>query len=415
MPLVLSIKSRHNLFVTQKIPFTDPVLLALLSELLKEEKLPALDRWFQRKAKFSHWSAEKSFILWRKLCQCMTLAQYAAFQLQKNALPFPGEDLWPFLQRALKGHESFWIRTALQDTFGNTENKLLASGIPFWLQTEWKSRIELSQWSEDQQEKFLQTQTEAPPLYLRFHPSERGAAAKMEFQRGGELTEILPDIYLFEGKLSVFETLAWKNGSVEIQDAASQAVLINLDLKPGNRVWDVCAGRGGKTLAAASYLQEKGVLWATDISSEKLEALKQRAKKAQWSNIRIKLWDGNGVPDFGPEVANRKGFDKVIVDAPCSASGTWRRDPEGRYRIKPAYLKELHQHQSRLIRLGWQALKPGGRLLYVTCSWLVSENEEVVNDFVRKSNAELIRQEILGLPDFDANTMFYALLEKPHA
>lgn len=398
--------------MTQKIPFTDPVLAKLLATLLKEENLPAMDRWFQQYSRSHRWSPEASARWWKSLGACLRSAQYAAFQIQ-NSLPFPGENLWPFLQRVLTGQEAFWIRTALQPPETGTQEKhFLLAGIPFWLKQEWLTRVEVSSWTKAQQESFLFHQHQSPPLYVRFLPGDRGETAKRELGAEGRLSELFGGIYQFEGRKSLFETQAWKYGGVEIQDASSQALLLNLDLKPGNRVWDVCAGQGGKTLAMAGYLMDRGMIAATDIYGHKLEALKLRARKARWSNIRTKLWSGTEVPDFGIEVNRRQGFDKVLVDAPCSASGTWRRDPEGRYRLRPGSIKELHLHQARLIRLGWRGLRPGGRLLYSTCSWLVSENEDIVKDFCRETGADLIRQDLIGLPDLDANTMFYALLEK---
>ena len=151
---------------------------------------------------------------------------------------------------------------------------------------------------------------------------------------------------------------------------------------------------------------------ATDVSEGKLKVLKERVRRSGWQNIRLLAWDGESLPDFGPEMASRGGFDRVIVDAPCSATGTWRRDPEARYRLFPRSLTELSRHQERLLRLGWAALKPGGRIAYVTCSWLTSEDEDIVAGFVAETGAVLVHQGLLGLPAFDANTEFTAVLEK---
>lgn len=398
--------------MTQKIPFTDPILSRLLIALLHEDQLPALDRWFPQKARAGRWSADTSARLWQQLGACLRSAQFAAFQLQ-NSRPFPGEELWPFLQRVLKDQIPFWIRTALQPPEkGVREEDFLRAGFPFWLRREWLKRVEISRWTGEHQESFLFHQHLPPPLYVRFLPGARGETAQRELGAVGRLSELFAGIYQFEGRKSLYQTQGWKNGGVEIQDASSQAVLLNFDLRPGLRIWDVCAGQGGKTLAMAGFLLDKGVIWATDIYADKLDTLKQRAKKAQWSNIRTKVWSGSEVPDFGIEIHRRKGFDRVLVDAPCSASGTWRRDPEGRYRLKPATLKDLNRHQARLVRLGWEALRPGGRLLYVTCSWITSENEDVVDNFVKETGAGLIRQDLVGLPDLDSNTLFFALLEK---
>jgi len=164
-------------------------------------------------------------------------------------------------------------------------------------------------------------------------------------------------------------------------------------------------------LLAAAELRGKGAVFATDVSEGKLRSIKERVRRSGWQNIRLLGWDGEELPEFGAEL--RQGFDRVIVDAPCTASGTWRRDPDGRYRVTPSGLAELNRHQARLLRLGWKALKPGGRLAYVTCSWLPRENETVVDAFAAETGARVLHQDLLGLPSFDANTLYSAILEKP--
>jgi len=358
---------------------SDSHLTALLTALLSEEALPPVDRWFSRLAKENRWSLGTQKALWdalrRALCRGFSL------------LDRPNEEHteWRGFRRVMRGRAEEWTQAASGEA--PTRPSLAEAGIPPWWKSDWDERVRRSSWTEDEQRRFLTAQETAAPVYAREH--ERTVLASQ-----------IPDAFSRA-----------REGEIEIQDAASQISLAGLELRPGMRVWDVCAGRGGKTLLAASELRGKGAVLATDISEGRLNALKERVRRSGWQNIRILSWDGETPPAFGAEL--KQGFDRVVVDAPCTASGTWRRDPEGRYRVTPKSLAELIRHQTRLLRLGWTALKPGGRLAYVTCSWLPVENEDVVEAFVRESGAALIRQELLGLPAFDANTVYSAILEKP--
>ena len=290
---------------------------------------------------------------------------------------------------------------------------LPAAGFPGWLKGALDSRVRLSSWSADQLSLFLEAQETSAPVHVRFRYGSEGEACARRWKDAKKIepSEVV-GIFQFSGTRGIEGNDDWNRGLVEIQDAASQLSLVRLELRPGHRVWDVCAGQGGKTLLAAHELRGKGALVATDVAEGKLKTLKDRVRRSGWQNIRLSLWDGEQLPDFGVEVNSRGGFDRVFVDAPCSASGTWRRDPDGRFRLSPRALNELSKHQSRLLRLGWAGLRAGGRLAYITCSWLPSENEEIIESFLVETGARLLHQELLGLPLFDANTLYVATMEK---
>ena len=381
---------------------TDPRLTELLASLLSEERLPPVDRWFSRIAKERRWPAQEQKRLWdglrTALCRGLALAGAS------------GPTEWSGFRVVLRGRAREWAELA--DRAGPA-GTLAEAGIPGWWKPQWDERKTRSAWTDAQAESFLEKQRLPAPVYVRFRWGAEGDAARLKWERSGMVAGAIEGIPRLETTAGVESTEEWRRGLVEIQDAASQLSLRHLALRPGQRVWDVCAGRGGKTLQAAGELRGKGALFATDISEGKLAALKDRLKRSAWQNVRLGSWNGETLPDFGPE--RKQGFDRVIVDVPCTASGTWRRDPEGRYRVTPATLKELERHQTRLLRLGWSALSPGGRLAYVTCSWLPAENEAVVEAFVRESGAAVVVQELLGLPSFDASTVYSAILEKPRS
>ncbi|MDF1736206.1 MAG: RsmB/NOP family class I SAM-dependent RNA methyltransferase [Minwuia sp.] len=171
-----------------------------------------------------------------------------------------------------------------------------------------------------------------------------------------------------------------QDGTIEIQDAGSQLVAALVGVEPGQQVADFCAGAGGKTLAMGARMENRGELHALDVDVRRLERLRTRATRAGLRNVQSRRIDPEG--DLPEELVGR--MDWVLVDAPCSGSGTWRRQPEQRWRLDPA---RLEQHQLRQIQIAARAarlLQPGGLLIYVTCSILRAENEIVITELLRQ-------------------------------
>ncbi|MFY9286870.1 MAG: RsmB/NOP family class I SAM-dependent RNA methyltransferase [Alphaproteobacteria bacterium] len=171
-----------------------------------------------------------------------------------------------------------------------------------------------------------------------------------------------------------------KNGFVEIQDEGSQLVALLVDAKPGHRVVDFCAGAGGKTLAIAAQMKNKGKIIACDVLEKRLKRSTERFRRAGLHNIEVKpLKD-----ERDPWVKKHKGdFDRVLVDAPCSGVGTWRRNPDARWRSLGPGLENLLPLQASILESASRLVKAkGGRLIYATCSMLPEENEEQVEKFL---------------------------------
>ncbi|MGE3478655.1 MAG: RsmB/NOP family class I SAM-dependent RNA methyltransferase [Dongiaceae bacterium] len=166
-----------------------------------------------------------------------------------------------------------------------------------------------------------------------------------------------------------------KDGKLEIQDESSQIAAILLDVKSGQRVLDLCAGAGGKSLALASLMNGRGRIAATDVDAKRLANAKARIKRSGAQNIELRQIEG--LEDKWLK-RQEKTFDRVLVDAPCSGSGTWRRNPDARFRYKQEDIERLKQTQIALLRAALPLLKKGGYLIYATCSLLREENEEVV-------------------------------------
>ena len=199
----------------------------------------------------------------------------------------------------------------------------------------------------------------------------------------------------------------------EIQDLASQHIGESIEVKGKQSVWDCCAGGGGKTMQIAAQLRNKGVIYASDIREFKLEEVKKRAKRAQFFNVRCLPWKGETLPPFQNEIQIKGGFDWVLVDAPCSSSGTWRRNPDAKYRIQCESISELNILQLQILSKASEAVVPGGRLVYSTCSWICEENEWLVESFLKAyPQFKLLQQNLLGSPKENADTMFRAVMEK---
>jgi 16S rRNA (cytosine967-C5)-methyltransferase len=180
------------------------------------------------------------------------------------------------------------------------------------------------------------------------------------------------------------KTALFAAGAFELQDEASQIAALLVDAKPGMRVLDLAAGAGGKSLAIAAQMQNKGEIVASDIDTGRLAQIAERARRA-------------GVTIILPlaHIRRREGiemFDRVLVDAPCSGTGTWRRQPELRWRLRPERLEVLKKVQAQLLDDGARHTKLGGRLIYATCSILPSENEDQIAAFLQRHSDFTIYQ-----------------------
>ena len=170
-----------------------------------------------------------------------------------------------------------------------------------------------------------------------------------------------------------------KTGEAEIQDEGSQLVAMLVDARPGERVVDFCAGAGGKTLAIATQMANKGVVIACDVSEKRLKRAAERFRGAGLHNIQTRLLTS----ERDKWVKRHKGgFDRVLVDAPCSGTGTWRRNPDARWRAEDVGLEGLVTLQAGILDSAARLVKPGGRLVYATCSLLPEENEAQVEAFL---------------------------------
>lgn len=199
-----------------------------------------------------------------------------------------------------------------------------------------------------------------------------------------------------QNKAYLSRTKAFKKGWVEIQDEGSQMIANLCDVKAGMQVVDYCAGGGGKTLALASAMQRKGRIVAMDNDAKRLERGRRRYKKAQLADIiEVRCLADEKTRKW---VKRQKGkFDVVLTDVPCSGTGTWRRNPDMRWRHIGPSVDELTAVQADILERASKLVKPGGRLVYATCSLLPQENEEQVTAFLKDN------------PDFELQPLDSAL------
>jgi 16S rRNA (cytosine967-C5)-methyltransferase len=208
-------------------------------------------------------------------------------------------------------------------------------------------------------------------------------AAMLALAREGlpaQLTPYSPWGLRLAGRQSVTQGKAFQDGLVEIQDEGSQLIALLVDAQPGMRVVDFCAGAGGKTLAIAMTMGNKGHIVACDVSAPRLDGAIKRLRRAGVHNVESHLLAAG---DKWVKRQEQK-FDRVLVDAPCTGTGTWRRNPDARLRLREEDLNELIVKQGAILDQAQKLTKPGGKLVYATCSLLNDENEAQVEAFLAK-------------------------------
>ncbi len=180
-------------------------------------------------------------------------------------------------------------------------------------------------------------------------------------------------------RLPIFTLELFRNGWFEMQDEGSQIVSLLVDAKPGDKVIDFCAGAGGKTLGIAARMENKGRLLAWDVNEKRLNQIKKRLARAGVDNVLLHVLD-SAQDAFIKR--HKETADWVLVDAPCSGSGTWRRNPDLKWRLNPQDLKEVKDLQQEILAGAARTVKPGGKLVYATCSLFEEENEEQAKAFL---------------------------------
>ena len=322
-----------------------------------------------------HALAETTYTVLRQRLLFQHLAQSGGGPLERRLAALAWQGSETSLRSALAPQEQAWLAEVSAVDRATLPDKL-RHNLPDWLAGALREQLGDDFWP------LVQSLGDPAPLDLRVNTVKakrddvRNAlvAARM----AAEDTPFSPWGLRLQGKPAVNKLDLFTQGAIEVQDEGSQLLALLTDPKRGEMVVDFCAGAGGKTLALGALMRNTGRLYAFDVSGHRLEALKPRLARSGLSNVhpaqiaherddRIKRLSGK--------------IDRVLIDAPCSGLGTLRRNPDLKWRQSPKSVEELQVKQAAILAGAARLLKPGGRLVYATCSLLAAENEVIADAF----------------------------------
>jgi 16S rRNA (cytosine967-C5)-methyltransferase len=301
--------------------------------------------------------------------------------------PYDREDLWRMFAvwavlrgypipdwRQLEGTPQRKIKGRFDEL---SKVRSLRESIPDWMDELGVKELGEAVWSKE-----IAAQNKQAQVILRVNTlkttKQKLRAILMDSNIETEYLNDQHDALVLKERANVFLTDAFKEGMFEVQDASSQLVAPLLDVQPGMRVVDACAGAGGKTLHMASLMQNKGQLIAMDLYESKLKQLKLRAKRNGAFNIEYRIIDSTKVIKKLHEKA-----DRVLIDAPCSGLGVLKRNPDSKWKLQPEFIENIKKVQKEVLENYSKMVKPGGKLVYATCSVLPSENQEQIGSFLK--------------------------------
>ena len=280
-----------------------------------------------------------------------------------------------FLMGALNKQEAAWLE-ACEAVKPADLMERHCHNLPEWLVEPLKAQVGEGFWP------LVERMNGGAPLDLRVNTfTDKRADVQHELQLAGikaENTPFSPWGLRIDGKPALSQLDAFARGAIEVQDEGSQLLALLLDAKRGEMVVDFCAGAGGKTLAIGAAMRSTGRLYAFDVSAHRLESLKPRLARSKLSNVHP-----SAIAHERDERVKRLSgkIDRVLVDAPCSGLGTLRRNPDLKWRQSPKAVQELTEKQTSILASAARMVKPGGRLVYATCSVLPEENEAIAQAF----------------------------------
>ncbi|PCI29886.1 MAG: hypothetical protein COB67_02965 [SAR324 cluster bacterium] len=260
-----------------------------------------------------------------------------------------------------------------------------------------------------------------PHLWIRLLDAQNQSFPKFLDKKGINYSAhpTLKNALAVHAPVNLHESMDFKKGKLEVQDLSSQIIGLICKPQPGENWWDVCSGSGGKALHLAALMNGTGKIYATDIRHQALKECAKRMKRAAWKNITPQVWDGQKLPEALP------ALDGILVDAPCSCSGTWRRSPDIRWSLSKEKVLEFAELQFNILKQVAPVLPAGKTLVYATCSILPEENEQVIARFLKEFpeycllpmthplTGDITTEGLYLLPpEVDGNGMFVAALTK---
>ena len=342
----------------------------VIQQLLKRDK-----RWGSRDRGFV---AETTYdiVRWKRL--------YA--EIANVNEPFSRDDMWRLFAvwATLKGIKlpdwKYFESTPTRKIKGKFDElskiRKFRESIPDWIDQQGVKELGEDLWSKE-----LAALNKQAEVVLRVNTLKTNKKdLQLKLQSEDIETDFLPNhphALKLKERSNVFITEAFKNGWFEVQDASSQLVAAFLDVKPGMKVVDTCAGAGGKTLHLTSLMENKGQIVAMDIYESKLKKLKVRARRNGAHNIDLKIIDSTK-----PIKKLYNKADRVLIDAPCSGLGVLRRNPDAKWKLQPEFIDDIKKTQQDILQQYSRMVKSGGKLVYATCSVLPSENQEQIEKFL---------------------------------
>lgn len=251
---------------------------------------------------------------------------------------------------------------------------------PLWLARQW-----LDQLGPEETAQLAEAASCPPPLTLRVNTLKTSRADFLQLLTGNSIIaepcRFAPDGVIIGGRQQITGLPGFQEGLFAVQDEASQLASFLLGVRPGDGVWDCCAAPGGKTTHLAQQMGNRGMLTATDISARKLPLIEESAAR-----LGINIIKTATANLLHPQTLPTVQFDRILLDAPCSGLGVIRRNPEAKWRLTPDDLPRLAASQGAMLENAFRLLKPGGVLLYSTCSTTPMENEAIVHGFISDRN-----------------------------
>ncbi|MBC7941483.1 MAG: RsmB/NOP family class I SAM-dependent RNA methyltransferase [Chitinophagaceae bacterium] len=331
-----------------------------------------------------HTLAETTYSVLRQRLLFQHLAQSGSGPLERRlaVLGWQGGDA--SLHAALAPQEQTWLAEVDKIDRASLPEKL-RHNLPDWLAGPLHEQLGNDFWP------LVQALLQAAPLDLRVNAvkTKRDEVQKALLEAGiaAEPTPFSPWGLRLHGKPALNQLDLFTSGAMEVQDEGSQLLALLTDAKRGEMVVDFCAGAGGKTLALGAAMRNTGRLYAFDVSGHRLDALKPRLARSGLSNVHP-AQIAHERDDRIKRLAGK--IDRVLIDAPCSGLGTLRRNPDLKWRQSPKSVQELQAKQAAILAGAARLLKPGGRLVYATCSLLAAENEFIAEAFSAERAEEFV-------------------------
>lgn len=287
------------------------------------------------------------------------------------------------------------------------KNRAIKESIPDWMDKRGVAELGEARWSKE-----IHSLNQQAQVILRCNTLRTNKISlKNKLSEEGIETHFIPgypDALELNERANVFVTKAFKDGLFEVQDASSQKVAEYLDVKPGMRVVDTCAGAGGKTLHMSALMENKGQIIAMDLYESKLKKLKVRTRRAGAHNITTRVIDSTKVIKKLKDAA-----DRVLIDAPCSGIGVLKRNPDSKWKLEESFLENIIKTQAEILESYSKMVKKGGKLVYATCSILPSENEKQVEKFLENNkNFKFIKDDKVSPNQTGYDGFYMALLER---